>query len=184
VITQVTEHPAVLEACVALARLHGTKVPYLPVDRHGLVDPAALVAALTRRTVLVSIMAAINETGALQPIAELAGITREHGALFHCDAAQAAGKISLDVSELGVDMMTLVGHKMYAPKGVAASTSAPASPSNRSSTAAGKKAASAPAPRTSPSPSPSVQLPNSPRPTSPPAPPSASKTCETASTTG
>jgi cysteine desulfurase len=120
VITQVTEHPAVLEVCRALARLHGTEVTYLPVDRHGLVDPAALVAALTPRTVLVSVMAANNETGALQPIAELTGITREHGALFHCDAAQAAGKISLDVSELGVDLLTLVGHKMYAPKGVAA----------------------------------------------------------------
>ncbi|MGW3645773.1 cysteine desulfurase family protein [Streptomyces sp. NPDC000878] len=120
VITQVTEHPAVLETCQALERLHGTEVTYLPVDGDGLVDPVALAAALTEHTVLVSLMAANNETGALQPIAELARITRAHGALFHCDAAQAAGKIPLDVRELGVDLLTVVGHKMYAPKGIAA----------------------------------------------------------------
>jgi cysteine desulfurase len=120
VITQVTEHPAVLETCRALERLHGTDVTYLPVDVDGLVDPAALAAALTEHTVLVSVMAANNETGALQPIAELARITRPHGALLHCDAAQAAGKIPLDVRDMGVDLMTIVGHKMYAPKGIAA----------------------------------------------------------------
>jgi cysteine desulfurase len=120
VITQVTEHPAVLETCRALERLHGTEVTYLHVDGHGLVDPAALAAALTARTVLVSVMAANNETGALQPIAELARITRAHGALFHCDAAQAAGKIPLGVRESGVDLLTVVGHKLYAPKGIGA----------------------------------------------------------------
>ncbi|MCZ4118672.1 cysteine desulfurase family protein [Streptomyces sp. H39-S7] len=120
VITQVTEHPAVLETCRALERLHGADVTYLPVDRHGLVAPADLQAALTPCTVLVTVMAANNETGALQPIAELARITREHGALFHCDAAQAAGKIPLDVGVLGVDLLAVVGHKMYAPKGTAA----------------------------------------------------------------
>jgi cysteine desulfurase len=120
VVTQVTEHPAVLETCRSLERLHGIQVTYLPVDRDGLVDPADLAAALTPHTVLVSIMIANNETGALQPIADLARITRAHGALFHTDAAQAAGKIPVDVDELGVDLMTVVGHKMYAPKGVAA----------------------------------------------------------------
>lgn len=120
VITQVTEHPAVLETCRALERLHGVEVTYLPVDGDGLVGPSALAAALTERTVLVSVMAANNETGALQPVAELARITRAHGAFFHCDAAQAAGKIPLDVRELGVDLLTVVGHKMYAPKGIAA----------------------------------------------------------------
>lgn len=119
-ITQVTEHPGILETCRALERLHGAEVTYLPVDGDGLVDPAALAAALTERTVLVSVMAANNETGALQPIPELARITRAHGTLLHCDAAQAAGKIPLDVRDLGVDLMTLVGHKMYAPKGIAA----------------------------------------------------------------
>ncbi|MFI6456978.1 cysteine desulfurase family protein [Streptosporangium amethystogenes] len=120
VITQVTEHPAVLETCRALECLHGAHVTVLPVDDEGLADPAALAAALTEDTVLVSVMAANNETGALQPITELAALAREHGALFHCDAAQAIGKISLDVKALGVDLLTIVGHKMYAPKGAAA----------------------------------------------------------------
>jgi cysteine desulfurase len=120
VITQVTEHPAVLETCRALERLHGVCVTVTPVDGDGLVDPAALAAALTEDTVLVSVMAANNETGALQPITELAALAHDFGALFHCDAAQAAGKISLDVSVLGVDLLTVVGHKMYAPKGAAA----------------------------------------------------------------
>lgn len=120
VITQTTEHPAVLQACEALRRWHGADVTYLPVDTDGLVDPAALAAAFTDRTVLVSIMAANNETGALQPIDELAHITHEHGAVFHCDAAQTVGKIPLDVTALDVDLLTVVGHKMYAPKGIAA----------------------------------------------------------------
>ncbi|RBM18632.1 cysteine desulfurase [Prauserella sp. PE36] len=120
VITQTTEHPAVLQACQALQRWHGAEVTYLPVDTDGRVDPAALAAAFTGRTVLVSIMAANNETGALQPIDELARITHEHGAVFHCDAAQTVGKIPLDVTALDVDLLTVVGHKMYAPKGIAA----------------------------------------------------------------
>ncbi|MFF7974326.1 aminotransferase class V-fold PLP-dependent enzyme [Streptomyces sp. NPDC007905] len=120
VITQVTEHPAVLGTCRSLERLHGARVTVLPVDGNGLVDPAALAAALTDDTVVVSVMAANNETGALQPITELAALAHERGVRFHCDAAQAAGKISLDVEELGVDLLTVVGHKMYAPKGIAA----------------------------------------------------------------
>ncbi|WP_344474084.1 cysteine desulfurase family protein [Nonomuraea monospora] len=120
VITQATEHPAVLETCRALARLHGARVTTLPVDGDGLVAAAALEAALTTDTVLVSVMAANNETGVLQPVAELAALARARGALFHCDAAQAAGKIPIDVLAWGVDLLTVVGHKMYAPKGVAA----------------------------------------------------------------
>ncbi|GLV78312.1 cysteine desulfurase family protein [Streptomyces hygroscopicus] len=120
VITQATEHPAVLETCRALERLHGARVTVLPVDGDGLVDPAALAAAFTEDTVVVSVMAANNETGALQPVAELAALTHEHRALFHCDAAQAVGKIFLDTRALGVDLLTIVGHKMYAPKGAAA----------------------------------------------------------------
>ncbi|MEU9239675.1 cysteine desulfurase family protein [Streptomyces sp. NPDC048385] len=120
VITQATEHPAVLGTCRALERLHGATVTVLPVDRDGLVEPAALADAFTEDTVLVSVMAANNETGALQPVAELAALAREHGALFHCDAAQAVGKIPLGVQGLGVDLLTVVGHKMYAPKGAAA----------------------------------------------------------------
>ncbi|RMI41624.1 cysteine desulfurase [Actinomadura harenae] len=118
VITQATEHPAALATCNALERLHGARVTVLPVDAEGLVDPARLAAALDDATVLVSVMAANNETGALQPIAELAALTRRHGALFHCDAAQAVGKIPVDASD--VDLLTIVGHKMYAPKGIAA----------------------------------------------------------------
>ncbi|MFD3547041.1 cysteine desulfurase family protein [Streptomyces sp. NPDC058655] len=120
IVTQTTEHPAVLETCRALERLHGVDVTYLPVDHDGRVDPDTLAAALTEHTVLVSVMAANNETGALQPITELARITRAHGALFHCDAAQAIGKIRMNVAELDVDLLTVVGHKMYAPKGIAA----------------------------------------------------------------
>jgi cysteine desulfurase len=120
VVTQQTEHPAVLAACDALHRLHGVQVTYLPVDGYGRVDPAALAAALTDRTALVSIMLANNETGTLQPIRELARIAHEHGALVHADAAQAVGKIPVDVDDLGVDLLTVVGHKMYAPKDIAA----------------------------------------------------------------
>jgi cysteine desulfurase len=120
VVTQATEHPAVLATCRALERLHGVQVTVLPVDRQGLVDPQDLAAAITPHTRLVSIMMANNETGTCQPIAELAGVARAHGVPVHTDAAQAAGKISIDVDALGVDMLTVVGHKMYAPKGVAA----------------------------------------------------------------
>lgn len=120
VITQVSEHPAVLQACAALNRLHGVDVTYLPVDGDGRVDPAALAAALTDRTVLVSVMHANNETGVVQPIAELARLAHAAGALLHTDAAQSVGKVAVDVGALGADLLTVVGHKMYAPKGVAA----------------------------------------------------------------
>ncbi|MEV6923916.1 aminotransferase class V-fold PLP-dependent enzyme [Dactylosporangium sp. NPDC051485] len=120
VITQATEHPAVLETCRALQRLHGIRVTVLPVGADGLLDPDALAAVAGLDTALVSVMAANNETGALQPIAELAAVAHRHGALVHCDAAQAAGKIPLDVDVLGVDLLTVVGHKLYAPKGIAA----------------------------------------------------------------
>lgn len=120
VIVQATEHPSVLETVDALSRHHGVRVTVLPVDRDGRVDPDALGSAMSRDTVLVSIMAANNETGAIQPVAVLADVAHRHGALFHCDAAQAAGKIPLSVDELGVDLLTLVGHKMYAPKGIGA----------------------------------------------------------------
>ena len=119
-ITQVTEHPAVLAACRDLQVLHGVAVTYLPVDATGRVDPGAVEAAITPGTVLVSIMHANNETGTIQPIAEIAAITRARGVLLHTDAAQSIGKITVDVDDLGVDLLTVVGHKMYAPKGIAA----------------------------------------------------------------
>ncbi|MDP1877828.1 MAG: cysteine desulfurase family protein, partial [Actinomycetota bacterium] len=120
VVTQVTEHPAVLAACRYLEQRHAVSVTYLGVDAHGRVDPDELGAALTQDTVLASIMHANNETGTLQPVAEIAAITRDHGVLLHCDAAQSIGKVEVDVDALGVDLLTIVGHKMYAPKGIAA----------------------------------------------------------------
>jgi cysteine desulfurase len=125
VVTQTTEHPAVLAACASLERDHGVAVTYLPVDRQGLVDPAAVEAALCAETVLVSLMAANNETGTLQPVGEVGAITRAGGVLLHVDAAQAAGKVPVDVSSWGADLVTVVGHKMYAPKGVGALYVAP-----------------------------------------------------------
>lgn len=119
-ITQVTEHPAVLAACRHLTIHHGVDVTYLPVDARGRVDPGQVEAALTSRTVLVTVMHANNETGTLQPLAAIAEVTRAHGVLLHADAAQSVGKVVVDVDDLGVDLLTLVGHKMYAPKGIAA----------------------------------------------------------------
>ncbi|MFA7324130.1 MAG: cysteine desulfurase family protein [Candidatus Nanopelagicales bacterium] len=120
VITQVTEHPAVLAACRELEELHDVTLTYLPVDADGLVDPHGIDTAITSDTVLVSIMHANNETGSIQPIPRIAAITRARGVLLHCDAAQSVGKIPVDVDDLGVDLLTIVGHKMYAPKGIAA----------------------------------------------------------------
>ncbi len=120
IITQVTEHPAVLNTCRALARLHGFRVTYLPVDSSGRVSPADVEAAIEDRTVLITIMHANNETGTLQPIAEIAQIARRYGVLIHTDAAQTVGKIPVRVDELGVDMLTIAGHKLYAPRGIGA----------------------------------------------------------------
>ncbi|MGH9210800.1 MAG: aminotransferase class V-fold PLP-dependent enzyme [Acidimicrobiales bacterium] len=120
VITQPTEHPAVLAACHGLERHHGFRVTHLPVDGHGQVDPAALEEAITDRTVLVSVMHANNETGTIQPIAEMVAIAHARGVLFHTDAAQSVGKIPTDVEALDVDLLTVAGHKLYAPKGIGA----------------------------------------------------------------
>ena len=105
IITQVTEHPAVLNTCSALERLHGLRITYLPVDAYGRVSPADVEAAIDEQTILVTIMHANNETGTLQPIAEIAEIAHRHGVLVHTDAAQSVGKIPTRVEDLGVDLL-------------------------------------------------------------------------------
>jgi cysteine desulfurase len=118
-ITVVTEHKAVIDTCKHLEK-EGFEVTYLPVGRDGLVDLEQLRAAMTDRTILISVMAANNEVGVLQPIAEIGKIARERGVLFHTDAVQAAGKVPFDVNASNVDMASLSAHKMYGPKGVGA----------------------------------------------------------------
>lgn len=120
IITQVTEHPGVLNLCRALERWHDFRITYLPVDGSGRVSPAAVEDTIDEQTVLITIMHANNETGTLQPIAEIAEIAHRHGVLMHSDAAQSIGKIPTRIDELGVDLLTVAGHKLYAPKGIGA----------------------------------------------------------------
>lgn len=117
VIVSAVEHPAVLESAAWLGRL-GFEVTTLSVDEHGLVDAATLTAALRPDTTLVSIQHANNEVGTIQPVEELARVTAEHGVPFHTDAVQTAGWLDLDVTRLGVQALTISGHKLGAPKGI------------------------------------------------------------------
>ncbi len=119
IITAQIEHPATINPCRFLETL-GAKITYLPVDATGMVNPDDVANAMTDRTILVSIMHANNEVGTIQPIGEIARITRQHGVLFHTDAAQSLGKIPTRVSQLGVDFLSLAGHKVYATKGIGA----------------------------------------------------------------
>lgn len=120
VVISAVEHPAVLEVALAMEMEGLIRLSVVGVDRHCRVDPADVVAALADDTVLVSLMLANNEVGTLQPVAEIAGLCRDRGVLVHTDAAQAVGKIAVDVEALGVDLLTVAGHKLYAPKGIGA----------------------------------------------------------------
>ncbi|MBJ6750054.1 cysteine desulfurase family protein [Geomonas anaerohicana] len=119
IITSAVEHPAVLKPLRWLEE-QGFAVTYLPVDGAGMVDPDQVRRAITAQTILVSIMHANNEVGSIQPLSEISTITRERGVLLHSDAAQSVGKVPTLVAQLGVDLLTVAGHKLYAPKGVGA----------------------------------------------------------------
>ncbi len=119
IITTRVEHPAIVEPCRFLERL-GAEITWLPVDGAGRIDPDDLRRAITADTILISVMHANNEVGAIQPIEDCTGIARNRGIAFHTDAAQSAGKIPAGVDELGVDLLSIAGHKLYAPKGIGA----------------------------------------------------------------
>ena len=119
IITSVVEHPAVLEVCRYL-EANGFQITYLDVDETGMVDPQAVLNALTPKTILISIMHANNEVGTIQPVAEIGKIARSNNILFHTDAAQSVGKIRVDVESIHADLLSVAGHKLYAPKGIGA----------------------------------------------------------------
>jgi cysteine desulfurase len=120
IITCVTEHKAVLDSCRTLERNGKATVTYLPVDKYGMVDPDAVRAAITDKTVLITLMYANNEIGTIHPVAEIGRVAKEKGIVFHCDAVQAVGKIPVDVERDGIDLLSMSAHKIYGPKGIGA----------------------------------------------------------------
>jgi cysteine desulfurase len=118
IITSAIEHHAILETCKYLERHRGLKVTYLPVDKAGLVDPQEIKKAITKETILISVMHANNEIGTIEPIAEIGKIAREAGVYFHTDAVQTFGSLDIDVNELNVDFLSASAHKLYGPKGI------------------------------------------------------------------
>ena len=119
IITQQTEHKAVLDSCKDLER-RGYEVSYLPVDRYGVVDMDELRKAIRKETILITIMLANNEVGTIQPLREIGAIAREHGIVFHSDATQGIGKVPVDVEEMNLDLISMTAHKIYGPKGIGA----------------------------------------------------------------
>ncbi len=119
-VTTAIEHPAVSEACRYWQRRRGYRVTFVPVDEYGRVQLPELEAALTPQTALLSVMHANNEVGTLQPLADIAALARRRNLVLHCDAAQSVGKVPVRMNELGVDMLSVAGHKLYAPLGVGA----------------------------------------------------------------
>ena len=119
IVTSAIEHPAVTEVCKYLSSL-GWDITYLPVDRFGMVNPKDVENAIRKDTVLITIMHANNEVGTIQPIQEIAAIARQNNIVFHTDASQSVGKIEADVNKLAVDLLTIAGHKLNAPKGIGA----------------------------------------------------------------
>jgi cysteine desulfurase len=120
IITTNTEHKCVLDACRHLEEEEGFKVTYLPVKENGLIEPAELEEAITDNTLMVSVMAVNNEIGVIQPLKEIGKICRRNGVFFHSDIAQGYGKIDIDVNENNIDLASISGHKIYAPKGIGA----------------------------------------------------------------
>jgi len=119
IITSAVEHPAVEKVCEFLSH-QGYEIITIPVDKFGLINPLDVENAITEKTILITIMHANNETGTIQPIEEIGKIAQKHGIRFHTDAAQSLGKIEVNVEKLGVDLLSIAGHKLYAPKGVGA----------------------------------------------------------------